>query len=290
MHLFQPVPPLAGLRSDLPPPFCQAVTRLMEKNPRSRFAQWAEVKDAVARAFAPAAVTSAMHPPTISSMVNTIGALHDLHSKRQLEEEAREAHQADWRKLNEFQADKLMEELKAAVEAFNQSSPLAQIQFNARGGGKGDFMLPYGGPLRIKFFDVQPELKLKRGIARYAALVQDMDGAGLNLLLCRTDDDDLYGRWVPVRINISALVDPRKLPPRPQPFGFEAGEIKEIGRAEGAMHIYTLDWPESVAARLCCRPPTRRCSGGMRAGGGSVVGFPTKCPPAGPWRVFSCTE
>ncbi|QEL14827.1 serine/threonine-protein kinase [Limnoglobus roseus] len=244
MHLFQAAPPLTSLRPDLPTSFCHVVTRLMEKSPRARFAQWTEVKDAVVRAFTPAAGATAKHSPIISSMVNTIGALHDVHSKRQLEEDARVAQQGDWRKLNEFQADKLMEEIKAAVEGFNHSSPLAQIQFSARGGSKGDFTLPFGGPLRIKFFDVQPVLKLKRGVARYAALVVDMDGAGLNFLLFRSDEDDLYGRWVPVRINISAIVDPRKMPPRPQPFGFEAGEIKEIGRAEGAMHIYTLDWPE----------------------------------------------
>lgn len=268
MHLFQPATPLASLRPDLPAAFCQVVTRLMEKNPRARYAQWAEVKEAVARAFAPEAGAAAKHSPTISSMVNTIGALHDLHSKRQLEEDAREAQQADWRKLNDYQADKLMEELKAAVEAFNQSSPLGQIQFNPRGGGKGDFMLPFGGPLRIKFFDVQPELKLRRGVARHAALVQDMDGAGLNFLLSRTDDDDLYGRWVPVRVSISALVDPRKLPPRPQPFGFEAGQITEIGLAEGAMHIYTLDWPEvscgEALLQAAHQTMQRRNAGGRR--------------------------
>jgi hypothetical protein len=136
-----------------------------------------------------------------------------------------------------------MQERKEAVEGFNQSSPLAKIQFSERGGGKGDFTLPFDGLLRIKFFNVQPELKLNRGIARYAALITDSDGAGLNFLLIRKDDDDLYGKWVPVRINISALVDPRKLTPRTQPFGFEAGEINELGRAEGAMQIYTLDWP-----------------------------------------------
>lgn len=142
MHLFQAATPLSSLRPDLPAAFCQTVTRLMEKSPRSRFAQWAEVKDAVVRALAPAPGGGAKPSPTISSMVNTIGALHDIHSKRQLEEDASQAQQADWRKLDEFQAGKLIEELRAAVEAFNQSSPLAQIQFSDRGASKGDFMLP----------------------------------------------------------------------------------------------------------------------------------------------------
>jgi serine/threonine protein kinase len=74
MHLFQTATPLASLRPDLPTAFCQVVARLMEKNPRDRFTQWQEVKEAVARAFVPPAGAAAKHAPTISSMVSTIGA------------------------------------------------------------------------------------------------------------------------------------------------------------------------------------------------------------------------
>jgi hypothetical protein len=90
----------------------------------------------------------------------------------------------------------MLDEIQSAVAAFNVSSPLGQIQFAGRG-IRNELILPFGGPLRIKFFDVQPELKLKRGIVNYAARVTDSDQAGLNFLLCRTDNDDLYDRWVP---------------------------------------------------------------------------------------------
>ena len=69
----------------------------------------------------------------------------------------------------------------------------------------------------------------------------------MNFLLCRTDDQDLYGRWVPLYGRISPAVDPRKHPPRPEPFGFEQGEMRDVALCDSAMHIYDTDYPDMPA-------------------------------------------
>jgi hypothetical protein len=179
-------------------------------------------------------------------MVNTVGALHDVHSRRRLEEEARHQERQDQRKLDEFQARKLIEELKAAVDAFNKATPLGQVRVGERGTGRCDFHLPYGDSLSLEFFEVEPAMKLKRGIVRFAALVRGQDGAGLNFLLCRSDDADLYGRWVPLSGTVSAIMDPRRVPPRPEPFGFDRDGMRDVMLADRAVHIYILHWPEGA--------------------------------------------
>ena len=60
--------------------FCHAVTKMMEKRPQDRFAKWADVKEAIKRAFGPAALPAATST-VVSSMVRTIGALHDVYSR-----------------------------------------------------------------------------------------------------------------------------------------------------------------------------------------------------------------
>jgi serine/threonine protein kinase len=244
MHFFQQAPPLSGLRPDLPTSFCHVVAKLMEKRAQDRFTSWQQARDSVRQAFASSPPSKAVSAPVINSLVHAVGELHDVHSRQRLQEKAREEEQRQWNQINEFQAKKLIEELRTAAAAFNEASPLAQIQFIERGQCT-DFSLPYGGSLSVNFFKVDPPLTLKRGNVRFAALVRDQNGGGLNFLLCRSDDGDLYGRWVPIRVNISVLVDPRRYPPREQPFGFDQSEIKEIGRAEGAMHIFKLDYPEA---------------------------------------------
>src|SRR5260370_14015496 len=103
MHLFQAATPLASLRPDLPTAVCHVITKMMEKRPQDRFAKWSDVKEAVERAFGPAGAPAAT-PTVVSSMVSTVGALHDVHSRRQLEEDAREQEREEGRKFNQFQA------------------------------------------------------------------------------------------------------------------------------------------------------------------------------------------
>jgi len=93
MHLFQPAPPLSGLRPDLPAPFCQAVAKLLEMRPQDRFAKWQDVRDAVSRAFGPPPAGAAV-VPTINTLVATVCQLHDHYSKRALAEDASEAEEA----------------------------------------------------------------------------------------------------------------------------------------------------------------------------------------------------
>ena len=252
MHLFQTATPLANVRQDLPEAFCQTITKLMEKRPQDRFLNWAEVRSSIDRAFGPSVVTP-IASSLVGAMVSTISTLHDLQSRQRLEAEARENEWKESRRFNEFQATKLIEELKSAVETFNKATPLAQIKIIPAMGIKVgdrivrdtigcDFELPYGGYISVNFFEPESPLKLKCGAVRFVAFVQDQDRAGLNYLLCRSDDTDLYGHWVPVSGTISACVDPRKVLPRPEPFGFDQRGMKDLKLSDYAMHIYVLNW------------------------------------------------
>jgi eukaryotic-like serine/threonine-protein kinase len=246
MHLFEAAHPLQNLRSDLPAGFSHAVTKLMEKRAQDRFTTWREAREAVRQAFASAGAVSSK--PGVSALVQVIGQLHDKQSRERLDAEAREAAARESQEMDQYQADKLVEELKEAVATFNASSSLAKIEHFKRA-HREDFNLPYGGgPFMLNFFKVDPPLKLKRGTVRFAALVKDNEGGGLNFLLCRSDDVDLYGRWIPLRVTLNTFAKAHRARNRPQPFGFDETEMNNIAQADGGMHVYNLDWPETSAA------------------------------------------
>lgn len=249
MHLFQRPRPLSGTRPDLPVQFCQTVTRLMEKRPQDRFRNWSEVNDAITKAFAAPFAAPGKSRDLVTSLVNTVGALHAQRSQQHLEAEARAQEEQERRQFNEFQAKKLVDELKAAADEFNQSSPLGKITIRERGASNCQFILPFGNSLMLEFFEPESPMNLKRGVATYAARINDNEGAGLNFLLMR-DGGDLYGRWIAVRARVSAITNRHGVRQSAEPFGFELHELRQIAIADSAMHIFVLDWPEAPAGEI----------------------------------------
>ena len=70
-------------------------------------------------------------------------------------------------------------------------------------------------------------------------------GMGLNFLLLRKDEYDLYGRWVVCRVRNSPLSSKRYRDI--EPFGFcDQKEIQEIEKADRALHVYTVTFNDKI--------------------------------------------
>ena len=245
MHLFQQAAPLQTHRPDLPLAFCQTVARLMEKRPQDRFATWQDVRAALRKAFGPGPAPAAP-PPLVRALVETVGAAHGEQTRKRLESEQEEAARRERTQMHAYQMTQLVQALAEAAQAFNQASVIGAIdvqrKFPAR---KCEFRLPLGESIHLKCFDVEPPMPLKRGEVRFAALLQNPDGMGLNFLLCRSDPTDLYGTWIPCRARVSGIIDrSKRYYPTVEPFGFDAPDIHHLATADGGMHAYVLEFPE----------------------------------------------
>jgi hypothetical protein len=251
MHLFQQATPLQTHRPDLPLAFCQTVARLMEKRPRDRFATWQDVRGALRTAFG-SGPGPAVPSPLVRALVETVGAIHGEETRRRLVAEQREEARREQTQMHAYQLTQLVQALDDAAQAFNQASVIGTIDvrrnFAAR---RCEFRLPFGQTIQLTAFDVEPALTLKRGTVRFAALLRNPDGRGLNVLLCHSDPSDLYGTWVPCRARVSGIIDRSKRSyPSVEPFGFDAGDIQHVATADSGMHAYVLEFLEQPIGDL----------------------------------------
>jgi serine/threonine protein kinase len=251
MHLFQQPDPLKKHRPDLPLAFCQTVARLMEKRPQDRFAAWQDVRAALRKAFG-SGPGPASPSPLVAALVETVGTIHDEETRKRLEAEQREAALREQAQMHAYQLTQLVNALSEAAQAFNQASVIGTIEVHRKSPARRcDFRLPFGESIRLKCFDVEPPLAFKRGEVRFAGLLQNPDGRGLNFLLCRSDPSDLYGTWVPCRARVNAIIDrSRGSYPSVEPFGFDVSDLHHVATADGGMHAYVLEFPEQSVGDL----------------------------------------
>ena len=242
MHLYEQPRSLRDLRPDLPVAFCHIVSRLMEKRPQERFPDWDAVGKALRQAWAQDDINDASPIPLVDALLDTTQRVHQKHAARQAEKERRKARLREEQRLDEFQRERLLEALRAAIQDFNKRSSLGQIVESPRA-NKIEFFLPRNGSVLLSFFCVDPPLNLRRGQVRYAGHLTDSDGAGVNYLLSRTYPHDLYGTWLVCRATQNPTV---KLPPRLEPFGFHSQEIHEIERADVMSHVYYVRFSEDM--------------------------------------------
>jgi serine/threonine protein kinase len=247
MHLYQQAQPLRRLRSDLPLEFCHVVARLIEKNPQERFSDWLEVKRALDKAWEAYQDDGLGPRGAVQSLLHETERRHELYTRQHLEEKQRQEEQEEQRQLDAVQQRRLVESINAQIAEYNEHCTFKEGITEIPASGGFGWQLPFSGTISLHFFSIDPPLTLKEGQVRYAAVLQDADKAGLNYLLCRESTSDLYGVWKTCRVKHSALVDPRKLRPRPQPFGFDnAKDMQEIELAERAMHVYTVEFSEEI--------------------------------------------
>jgi hypothetical protein len=217
------------------------------ENPQERFPDWLEVKRALDKAWETYQDDGASPRGAVQTLLHETERRHELYTRQQLEEKQRQEEQEERRQLDAVQQRRLVESLNVQIAEYNErcsfKERITEVQ-TSRGFG---WQLPFSGTISLRFFSIDPPLTLKAGQVGYAAVLQDADKAGLNYLLCRSGADDLYGVWKVCRVKNSVLVDPRKLPPRPQPFGFDnAKDMQEIELAERAMHIYTVEFSDEI--------------------------------------------
>ena len=246
MHFYQQHTPVCDRRSDLPVSFSHFIARLLEKNPDDRFPDWHTATIALEEAWESAAPPEAESPPALESLLSETQRVHDLHARRRLQEERHRQQVIERRKLDDFQALQILETITETVRAFNAKSALGQIEQDWRV-QTHTFRLPYGGRVRLTFSTIEPPLLLRSGTVRFCALLTNSRGVGLNYLLRRTSDQDLYGHWIVCRARLSGFADPRRVPPRPYPFGFDFDEIAEIARSDGGSHIYEVELNDGIA-------------------------------------------
>lgn len=243
MHLFQEPKSLRQLRSDLPVGFYHLVSRLIEKRPQNRYSNWDEAKEALKKAWDSSESGKANDGSSqITSLLEQAEELHQVETSKTLEQAKRAAARREERRLDAYQEDKLMEQLRNLVGEFNDRSSLGQIREQAG----PVFVLPYGNEpgvssIHFEFFEVEPPLNLKRGEVRFAATLLDSGHPRLNYLLCRRDKDDLYGEWIVCEARNRSTVDPNERRSTPfERFGFPSYDIHEIEKSEGRMHVYEV--------------------------------------------------
>lgn len=242
MHLYQAPRSLRELRPDLPIGFCHVVTRLMEKRPQDRFQDWHAVKESLREACTPNQSTEAGSGALIASLLNTTERVRQKRVADQLEKEKQTAQVREEAKLDEFQKAKLLGAIRAVLLEFNRQSSLGQIEEKSRA-NKIEFALPHSGSLLLHFFSIDPPLNLRRGMVRFAGLLTDSDGAGVNYLLCRNDANDLYGTWQVCRATQNPL---SRGSSRLEPFGFDSRSVHEIERADRAIHVYYVNFSDDL--------------------------------------------
>ncbi len=239
MHLLQPAKLARRMRSDLPVAVEQLLVRLLEKRADDRFDTWAAVRAAVERAW------FAEQPgvPVDRAVQRLLAASSEArHSVAQREAEAERARlvRQERQQLDDLQKDKLLDQIRSAVERINSASNSDKIVL--RGSGDSYALdVPDVGVVGISFHRLDEEVRLRRGRVRLFATVRAADGIGFNAVLVRSDAADLYGAWEAWQMRVHALIDPSRMPPRPEPFGFQdASEFVEHFRhSEGGAHVYT---------------------------------------------------
>jgi NIMA (never in mitosis gene a)-related kinase/serine/threonine-protein kinase len=247
MHLFQQPRSPQDIRPELPVGFSHLVSRFMQKRPEERFPDWWEARRVMQEAWAGVEPTETSGSGRVTELLGEVQRVHEDRTRRQLEEQKQAAERAEQRRFDLVQMKNLVEELTGAVADFNQRSGLGKIEVEENLTNRHcRYQLPLAGSVTLGFDWIEPPLSLSRGKVRFYGLLKDEEGAGLNYLLCRKDESDLYGSWVVCRSTYSGAVDRRKVPARVEPFGFGGREMREIQVADQAMHVYQTEFERDL--------------------------------------------
>jgi serine/threonine protein kinase len=247
MHLYTTPQRLDQVGADVPTGYSRVVSRLLEKNPRDRYVTWAEVQQDITRAWEIHQGTRPGPRESVAALLRETMRIQDEQTRRRGAERQREEEQEERLRLDQVQVTRLLDFIKAEIDEYNEHcSPqermhVTQIQDALR------VRLPFGQTLSLSFFPVDPPLSLSVGQVRFAGILQDADGGGLNYLLCREAAEDLYGTWRVCRVGHYPTMRPEKLPQRVTPFGFtSASDIRVIERADQAVHAYTVEFSDTL--------------------------------------------
>lgn len=248
MHLYEVPKTIKSIRADLPSCFSQIVSRLMEKRPEDRFRDWDEVKSSLQACWRNYEIENP-EDDKFAIIAERFSQEHQIQTKKRLEFEKQEAEKQETIQLNRYQRDVLIDELKSIISEFNENFPLAQIDVrDNRGVMEFYFYLPHNiDSLTLKFLDVTPPIILANHnwqISLAAYLVSKV-GYGLNLLLCREHENDLYGNWYCCKVSQNPLM----AKPRPlEPFAFKNNQDMQdhLAKSDEMMHSYQVNFSSDI--------------------------------------------
>ena len=245
MHLSQVPKSLRQIRPDLPPKFCDMVSKLLEKRPQDRYQTWSEVEDVLNSLGGESEPSTSGRRAAITSLVSTMQEKHEAATREELKRQTAAEKKKLERTVDQFSRDRLTERLMQVVEDFNLESQSVKIEVSSRSPDRLFLRIPYGRNVDIEYFEFNPIKLRHRGSVRYGGATTDADGCGFNLLLVRKSADDIYGDWLVCRIRPSALSG-KALVPGCSSIAFGANQMEEIEMSLRAIHVWVVDLYEDV--------------------------------------------
>jgi len=248
MHLYHIPQRLEQVRADVPARYSRVISRLLEKNPRDRYATWADVQQDITCAWEILQGTRPGPRESVAALLRETTRIQEEQAQMRSVERQHEEEQEERLRLDQVQVNRLLDLIKAEIDEYNEHCLPQERMHVTQIHNALRVLLPFGQTLSLSFFPVDPPLALSVGQVRFAGILQDSDGGGLNYLLCRQGVEDLYGTWKVCRVGHYPTMRPEKLPQRVTPFGFTtASDIRVIERADQAVHAYTVEFSDALA-------------------------------------------
>lgn len=252
MHLFK-TPTLArSVRADLTPSMEQVLIRLMAKRPADRFANWDEVAAAIQRAFG--TNTPKTSTTGVQAILSAASAAHQANAAKVAAEQEKQKAQDRRRGIHEFQREKLLDQFRPLISAFNEQSQLGQASIRETASAV-TFAFPHMS-IDVVFSDFG-ERRIPMGQhdnreIHFFARIENENHQGFNAVLVHTGDDDMYGEWQGWEIGIWALarepVDGRVHGER---FGLDERRFYDnFQYSNGVTHVYTYRRLSDFATRF----------------------------------------
>lgn len=248
MHLFTKAKSTSDFRTDLSPIFGQMIMKMLAKRPDDRFSNWEEVLELLKEAW-DFEKSNNQEDQLIDSILDNVEQILNKQTSEQIQMDKERAEQIEKTGLDTFQWQYLINQLDDEVAKFNKRSSLGQIRKKEKQGSIIYVIPPTSQTIQVSSFPIIPEIHLERKNwrIRYVVYVREQQGQkrGFNFLLCRENDEDLYGKWVAYKMRQHPWLN---RPPIPEPFGFSNNdEVQEHLRClEGITGIYECELNENI--------------------------------------------
>lgn len=256
-HLYAGPDDLATKYPHIPLELRQLLPRMVAKRPQER-PDWTEIIRILQTEAVPVLPTAS---PLILGAVEAAARARDQAEAARAKAEKEQADAAQRLRLYEHACRELVTMADTAVAEFNSlyqggSITKASTPSYATFGPPGAvYRLPGQiGEVRLTFFP-QPsgDVRIRDEHVIGGGLLES-HVSGVNLVLVKDSNDDLYGRWVAFAIRINAIAgNParfmREYSLTTVPFGFKRPDDlwKEIYFAGGGLHVFTYERREDVA-------------------------------------------
>ena len=249
-HLYVQCPDVRSLRNDIPLSISQLLSRMVSKRSHDRPA-WNNALEILSQ---PEVSNSANHP-LIAAAVEAAVARQGREQALQLEALRQQNEREKQLELYRCSCEMLLRELRPVVEDFNQRYQHGQIRWS-KDVGSTTCTIPHGQTICITFFEPKRSgIKIRGGEVIGGGWIGLYKGRSANLVLLKTNADDLYGQWAVCEIGIMALADVSKLIGKfgishdtVVPFGFkDAYFYDQIRYASGGLHVFTYQFVEDIS-------------------------------------------